>query len=109
MEKKVVAPPVAAGLLVQTDLGRLECTPPSGMFKISSAGANNSVPTTGLPPCIIIVHVYYTCNYSGAAPTLASISWRREWRHSVNSTSQHRVRGLVQADKHKRTTSTTNG
>ena len=58
--KKVVAPPVAAGLLVQTDLGRLECTPPSGMFKISSAGANNSVPTTGLPPCIIIVHVYDT-------------------------------------------------
>ena len=30
MDKKVVAPPVAAGLLVQTltDLGWLECTPP---------------------------------------------------------------------------------
>ena len=28
MEKKVVALPAAAGLLVQTDLGRLECTPP---------------------------------------------------------------------------------
>ena len=27
MGKKVVAPPAAAGLLVQTDLGRLECTP----------------------------------------------------------------------------------
>ena len=28
MEKKVVAPLAAAGLLAQTDLGRLECTPP---------------------------------------------------------------------------------
>ena len=26
--KKVVAPPAAAGLVVQTDLGRLECMPP---------------------------------------------------------------------------------
>ena len=26
--KKVAAPPAAAGLLVHTDLGRLECTPP---------------------------------------------------------------------------------
>ena len=39
-------------------------TPP-GVLKISLAGANNSVPKTGLMPCIIIVHVY-TCNYSGA-------------------------------------------
>ena len=61
----VVAPPAAVGLLVQMDLGRLECTPPSGVLKISLAGANNLVPTTGLTPCIIIVHVY-TCNYSGA-------------------------------------------
>ena len=46
----------------------------TGVLKISLAGANNSVPTTGLTPCIIIVHVY-TCNciiivhvynYSGA-------------------------------------------
>ena len=29
----------------------------SGVLKISLAGANNSVPTTGLTPCIIIVHV----------------------------------------------------
>ena len=36
----------------------------SGVLKISLAGANNSVPTTGLTPCIIIIHVY-TCNYSG--------------------------------------------
>ena len=61
----VVPPPAAAGLLVQTDLGRLECTPPSWVLNISLAGANNSVPTKGLAPCIIIVHVY-TCNYSGA-------------------------------------------
>ena len=27
MKRKVVAPPAAAGLLVQTDLGRFECTP----------------------------------------------------------------------------------
>ena len=39
--------------------------PNSGVLKISLAGANNSVPTTGLTPCIIIIHVY-TCNYSGA-------------------------------------------
>ena len=53
------------------------------MLKISLAGANNSVPTTGLTPCIIIVHLY-TCNYSGAekAPMHAGISWR----HSANST-----------------------
>ena len=65
--------------LVQMNLGWLECTPPSGVFKISLAGANNSVPTTGLTPCIIIVHVY-TCNYSGAekTPTPTGISWRRE-------------------------------
>ena len=37
----------------------------AGVLKISLAGANNSVPTTGVTPCIIIVHVY-TCNYSGA-------------------------------------------
>ena len=37
----------------------------SGVLKISLAGANNLVPTTGLTPCIIILHVY-TCNYSGA-------------------------------------------
>ena len=37
----------------------------TGVLKISLAGANNSVPTTGLTPCIIIIHVY-TCNYSGA-------------------------------------------
>ena len=36
----------------------------TGVLKISLAGANNLVPTTGLTPCIIIVHVY-TCNYSG--------------------------------------------
>ena len=99
----VVAPPAAAGLLVQMDLGRLECTPPSGVLKISLAGANNSVPTTGLTPCIIIVHVY-TCNYSGAA----GFSWRLEWRHSANSTPLHHVRGSIQADKHRRTMSTTN-
>ena len=29
------------------------------LLKISLAGANNSVPTTGLTPCIIIVHVYH--------------------------------------------------
>ena len=32
----------------------------AGVLKISLAGANNLVPTTGLTPCIIIVHVY-TC------------------------------------------------
>ena len=37
----------------------------AGGLKFSLAAANNSVPTTGLTPCIIIVHVY-TCNYSGA-------------------------------------------
>ena len=37
----------------------------TGVLKISLAGANNSVPTTGLTPCINIVHVH-TCNYSGA-------------------------------------------
>ena len=37
----------------------------AGVLKINLAGANNLVPTTGLTPCIIIVHVY-TCNYSGA-------------------------------------------
>ena len=37
----------------------------TGVLKISLAGANNLVPTTGLTPCIIILHVY-TCNYSGA-------------------------------------------
>ena len=81
------------------------------MLNISLAGANNLVPTTGLTPCIIIVHVY-TCNYSGAeknTPMPAGISWHREWRHSANSTLLHSVRGSVQADKHKRTTSTTNG
>ena len=84
--KMVVTPPAAAGLLVQMDLGRLECTPPSGVLKISLAGANNLVPTTGLTPCIIIVHVY-TCNYSGAEkkkPTPAGISWHLEWLHSAN-------------------------
>ena len=30
----------------------------TGMLKISLAGANNSVPTAGLTPCIIIVTVY---------------------------------------------------
>ena len=33
--------------------------------------ANNSVPTTGLTPCIIIVHV--TCNYSGAEKNIAPV------------------------------------
>ena len=106
----VVTPPAAAGLLVQMDLGRLECTPPSGVLKISLAGANNLVPTTGLTPCIIIVHVY-TCNYSGAEkkkPTPAGISWHLEWLHSANSTPLHHVRGSIQADKHRRTMSTTN-
>ena len=37
----------------------------SGVLKISVAEANNLVPTTGLTPCIFIVHVY-TCNYNGA-------------------------------------------
>ena len=37
----------------------------AGVLKISLAGANNLVPTTGLTPCIIIVHVY-TCSYCGA-------------------------------------------
>ena len=41
----------------------------SGVLKISLAGANNSVPTTGLTPCIIIIHVY-TCNYSGAGKNI---------------------------------------
>ena len=36
----------------------------TGVLKISLDGANNSVPMTGLTPCIVIVHVY-TCNYSG--------------------------------------------
>ena len=40
-----------------------------GVLKISLAGANNSVPTTGLTPCIIIIHVY-TCNYSGAGKNI---------------------------------------
>ena len=42
-----------------------ESVPKTGVLKISLAGANNLVPTTGLTPCIIIIHVY-TCNYSGA-------------------------------------------
>ena len=41
----------------------------SGVLKISLAGANNLVPTTGLTPCIIIIHVY-TCNYSGAGKNI---------------------------------------
>ena len=41
----------------------------TGVLKISLAGANNSVPTTGLTPCIIIIHVY-TCNYSGAGKNI---------------------------------------
>ena len=40
-----------------------------GVLKISLAGANNSVPTTGLTPCVIIIHVY-TCNYSGAGKNI---------------------------------------
>ena len=42
-----------------------DITPYTGVLKISLAGANNLVPTTGLTPCIIILPVY-TCNYSGA-------------------------------------------
>ena len=41
----------------------------AGVLKISLAGANNLVPTTGLKPCIIIIHVY-TCNYSGAGKNI---------------------------------------
>ena len=41
----------------------------TGVLKISLTGANNSVPTTGLTPCIIIIHVY-TCNYSGAGKNI---------------------------------------
>ena len=41
----------------------------SGVLKISLAGANNLVPTTGLTPCVIIIHVY-TCNYSGAGKNI---------------------------------------
>ena len=57
------------------------------MLKISLAGANNSVPATGLTPSIIIVHIY-TCIYSGAEKisTPAGILWHHEWRHSANST-----------------------
>ena len=57
--KKVIAPPVAAGLLVQMDLGWLECMPPSGVFKINLAGANNLVPTTGFDA----LYNYSTCMY----------------------------------------------
>ena len=46
----------------------------SGLLKISLAGANNSVPTTGLTPCIIIVHVY-TCYYSGAKKKI-DVRWQ---------------------------------
>ena len=41
----------------------------TGVLKISLAGANNLVPTTGLTPCIIIIHVY-TWNYSGAGKNI---------------------------------------
>ena len=56
----------------------------SGVLKISLAGANNSVPTTGLTPCINIVHVY-TCYYSGTKKTSApaGIPWRYEWRQGA--------------------------
>ena len=40
----------------------------TGVLKISLDGANNSVPTTSLTPCIIIVQVY-TCNYSASKKT----------------------------------------
>ena len=51
----------------------------TGVLKISLAGANNSVPTTGLTPCIIIVAPKKTL-------TPADIPWHHEWRHSANST-----------------------
>ena len=76
----------------------------TGVLKISLAGANNLVPTTGLTPCIIIIHVFaltlcyillsfffllymvfihvivhvYTCNYSGAKKKNIDDRW-----HSV--------------------------
>ena len=43
----------------------------TGVLKISLAGANNLVPTTGLTLCIIILHVY-TCNYSGARKNIGA-------------------------------------
>ena len=49
------------------------------MLKISLAGANNSVPLTGLTQCIIIV-----APKKKATP--AGIPWCREWRHSAYST-----------------------
>ena len=56
------------------------------MLKISLAGANNSVPTTGLTPCIVIVHVYVIIVAPKKTSTPPGIPWRREWRHSANST-----------------------
>ena len=60
----------------------------SGVLKFNLAGANNSVPMTCLTPCIVIVHVYI--HVIIVAPkktsTPAGIPWRREWRHSANST-----------------------
>ena len=41
MGKFFVAPPAAAGLLVQTDLGRLECTPPCALaFEVKNIQLN---------------------------------------------------------------------
>ena len=53
----------------------------TGVLKISLAGANNSVPMTGLTTCIIMVHVY-TCIIVAPKKTLtpAGIPWHREWR-----------------------------
>ena len=53
----------------------------SGVLKISLAGANNSVPTTGLTPCI---HVIIVAPKNTSTP--ADIPWCREWRQSANST-----------------------
>ena len=53
------------------------------MLKISLDGATNSVPTTGLTPCTIIVHVIIVAPKKTSMP--AGIPWRHEWRHSANS------------------------
>ena len=55
-----------------------------GVLKISLAGANHSVPTTALTPCIIIVHVIIVAPKKTSTP--AGIPWHREWHHSANFT-----------------------
>ena len=59
----------------------------AGELKISLAGAINSVPTTGLTPYIMIIHVIIVPLKKTSMP--AAIPWCHEWCHSTNSIPLH--------------------